>query len=71
MSRGENKAEISEGKVDKENNLSFVVVREFNGQQFKIKYQGKLEADTIKGNIIFNVQGEERKLDWTANRVKQ
>lgn len=38
--------EISDGKVDGDN-ISFTVVREFNGNQFKQNYQGKLDGDTI------------------------
>src|SRR5690348_2522724 len=41
------KTEISEGSV-KGDDVSFVVVRERNGQQIKIQYKGKLAGDTIK-----------------------
>jgi hypothetical protein len=70
ITRMETKTEIMEGKIDKENNLSFVVVREFNGQPFKILYKGKLEGDAIKGNIVLTIQGQERMIEWTANRAK-
>jgi hypothetical protein len=42
--RGE--TEISDGKVDGDN-ISFSVVREFNGNQFKQNYKGTVEGDTI------------------------
>ena len=38
--------EISDGKVDGDN-ISFHVVREFNGNQMKQSYKGKVEGDTI------------------------
>lgn len=38
--------DISDGKIDG-NDLSFSVVREFNGNQFKQNYKGKLDGDTI------------------------
>ena len=41
---------ISDGKVDGDN-VSFSVVREFNGNQFKQNYVGKLDGDTIHFTI--------------------
>ncbi len=38
--------EISEGKVEGDD-VSFTVVREFNGNQMKMNYKGKLDGDTI------------------------
>jgi hypothetical protein len=38
--------DISDGKVDGDN-VSFTVVREFNGNQIKQNYKGKLDGDTI------------------------
>lgn len=38
--------DISDGKVDGDD-VSFTVVREFNGNQIKQNYKGKLEGDTI------------------------
>lgn len=56
----------------KDNALSFSVEREFNGNKFVTKYEGKLDGDTIKGSMEvpgFN-GGEARKIDWTATRAK-
>lgn len=39
-------AEISDGKVEGDN-LSFTVVREFNGNKIKQNYKGKLSGDSI------------------------
>jgi hypothetical protein len=63
------KSEIKEGSI-KGSDVSFVVVRERNGQEFKTTYKGKLEGDTIKGNMINVRQGQERSVEWTANRSK-
>ena len=64
-------APISEATF-KDGALAFAVVRDFGGNSFKVKYQGKLEGDTIKGQIErpgFN-GGEATKIDWAATRVK-
>ncbi|MBV8834435.1 MAG: hypothetical protein JO108_34995 [Acidobacteriaceae bacterium] len=42
--RGE--TEISDGKIDGDN-VSFNVVREFNGNKMTLNYKGKVEGDTI------------------------
>jgi len=39
--------QISDGKVDGDN-VSFVTVTEFNGNQIKILYKGKVSGDEIK-----------------------
>jgi hypothetical protein len=39
-------AEISDGKIDGDN-ISFKVVREFNGNQMTSVYKGKVDGDTI------------------------
>jgi hypothetical protein len=59
--------EISEGKV-KDNEISFVVTREFGGNKMVIKYSGKLEGDTIKGKSEFEREGEVRSREWEAKR---
>ena len=41
---------ISDGKVNGDD-ISFNVVREFNGNQFTTKYTGKVSGDTIKLTI--------------------
>jgi hypothetical protein len=63
------KTPISDGKI-KDNDLSFDVVREFNGNKFTTKYKGKLNGDAIKGSMVRNFNGEERTTEWTANRAK-
>jgi hypothetical protein len=69
ITRNDMKSEISEGKI-KENEISFFQEREFNGNKIKLNYKGKLEGDTIKGNISVNFNGEDRMFDWTAMKAK-
>lgn len=42
--------EIADGRV-KDNHLSFLVIRDFNGRQFKQHYEGTLDGDTIHFTI--------------------
>src|SRR4051794_36385155 len=60
-------APISEGKVDGDN-VTFAVVREMNGNQFRINYSGKVAGDEIK--ITGEVAGMDRKFEMTAKRAK-
>jgi hypothetical protein len=60
------KIEIKDGSV-KNNEVSFVIVRERNGQEVKITYKGKLDGDMIKGT--FGREGGQSR-DWVATRVK-
>jgi hypothetical protein len=52
--------------------VAFALKREFNGQSFTIKYEGKLAGDTIKGTSEFPGfgGGEPTKSDWEAKRDK-
>jgi hypothetical protein len=52
----------------KGNDLSFKVKRDFNGQEFVIKYSGKLSDDKITGKAEFDMNGETRAMDWNAKR---
>ena len=45
--------------------------REFNGNSFVIKYDGKLEGDNITGTIERpSREGGTTKVDWKATRQK-
>ena len=57
---------ISDGKVDGDN-LSFVVRREFNGNEMKINYTGKLDG----GNLVMKSQreGSDRVMEFTAKKA--
>lgn len=58
---------ISEGKADGDN-VSFAVVREFNGNQFRINYKGKVSGDEMK--ITGELVGRDRTFEMTAKRAK-
>jgi hypothetical protein len=69
VSRGENETEIKEGKVSKDGEVTFEVVRETQGNTVTQKYKGKLEGDTIKGKVEFERNGEAQSRDWEAKRA--
>ncbi len=61
--RGE--TDISDGKIDGDN-ISFSVVREFNGNTMKQNYKGVIEGDTIHFTVVREGgpgPGGERKMD--------
>ena len=63
--------DISDGKIDG-NNLSFTVVREFNGNQFKQNYKGTLDGDTIHFTLTMEGgQGQGRSRQFDAKRAAQ
>jgi hypothetical protein len=56
----------------KDNVVHFTVTREFNGNKIVIKYDGKLEGDTITGKIErpgFNEHDSAVILEWKATRA--
>jgi hypothetical protein len=58
-------AEIQEGKIDGDS-ISFVVVRNFQGNEVKVTYKGAVSGDEIKLKMGFG----EREVEMTAKRVK-
>ena len=52
----------------KDGDVSFTVVREFNGNKMTSKYTGKVIADVIKGKMEFERNGETQSRDWEAKR---
>lgn len=63
------KTDISDGKV-KGDDVSFNVVREFNGNKMTIKYSGKVEGDAIKGTMESERNGQAQSRKWEAKREK-
>jgi hypothetical protein len=59
---------IDEGGTVKDGTVAFGVTRERDGQKFTVKYNGKLDGDTIKGTMEFNFGGNARMVDWEAKR---
>jgi hypothetical protein len=62
--RGE--SEISDGKIDGDN-ISFSQVLNFNGNEMKVTYTGKIDGDTIK---LTRQMGDRPAMDIVAKRVK-
>ncbi len=60
--------EITEGKI-KGDEISFVVVRTFQGEERKIQYKGKVSGDEIKLSITFSPDRPAREV--VAKRVKE
>jgi hypothetical protein len=58
---------IEDGKVDGDD-VSFTVTREFNGNKFVQKFNGKLSDKTIKGKIETERNGEKMSRDWEAKK---
>lgn len=51
--------------------VKFSVTREFNGNKFTTKYEGRLDGDTIRGSSERpGATGDNAKRDWHATRVK-
>lgn len=50
--------------------ISFSVVRSFNGNSFTNKYSGTLAAGAIKGKMEFNRNGDPQSRDWEAKLQK-
>lgn len=55
----------------KDDVLAFTVDREIGGNKFTLKFQGKVEGDTVKGSVeVPGMNGADgRKLDWNGQRV--
>jgi carbon monoxide dehydrogenase subunit G len=51
--------------------IAFDVLRNINGDDYLVKYHGRIQGDTIKGTIEApgHDGGEGVKLDWDAKRV--
>jgi hypothetical protein len=67
IGRGGSETAIQDAKL-KDDQLSFTVVRERNGQTMTSKYSGKLAGDTIKGKVETERDGQTRTRDWEAKR---
>ena len=58
---------ISEGKVDGDN-VSFVVKVEFNGNEMKMNYAGKMEGDSLQ--LKMSREGSDNTRDMTLKRAR-
>lgn len=59
--------EIKDAKLDG-TNITFSVTREFNGNSFTSKYEGKLSDGAIKGKVEIDRNGETMSRDWEAKK---
>lgn len=71
LTRSAQSAEISNGAI-KGDQVSFEVTTERNGNAQTTKYEGKVEADAIKGTQTGSRKdgGEGRSREWEAKRSK-
>jgi hypothetical protein len=60
-------AAIEDGKV-KGDEISFAISRDVNGTKMTVKYSGKVTAETIKGKIESERNGQAQSRDWEAKR---
>ncbi len=60
---------ISDGKVTGAD-VSFNVVRDFNGNSMTIKYSGTVADGVIKGKVEMDRQGTPTSRDWEAKLQK-
>jgi hypothetical protein len=66
---GRNNTETNiENATFKDDQISFTVTRERNGNKFTTKYTGKLDGSTIKGMTESERNGETVKRDWEAKK---
>jgi hypothetical protein len=57
---------ISDGKVDGDS-ISFTVNANFNGNDVKLNYKGKVSADELK--LTLEIPGRDRTIEMTAKRA--
>ena len=69
ISGRQNDSPIEDAKISGDD-ISFKVVREFNGNKFTTKYNGKISGDSIKGKVELPARagGEATTRDWEAKR---
>ncbi len=70
VARNDQSTDITDGTF-KNDEVSFSVERERNGQKFVSKYKGKVEGDSINGKIEIELGGETRSFDWKPTREKK
>src|SRR5438309_1758578 len=58
--------QIADGKIDGDN-LTFVVAANFNGNEFKISYAGKVAGNEIK--LTLTVPGRDQTFEMTAKKT--
>ena len=67
ISGRQNDSPIEDAKIAGDD-ISFKVVREFNGNKMVQQFAGKLSGDSIKGKVETERNGEKTSRDWEAKR---
>ena len=62
-------SDIEEAKLEKDQ-ISFLAKREFNGNRFEVKFNGKVEPDDLVGKITVDFGNGPQDFDWDAKRVE-
>jgi hypothetical protein len=62
-----NTSDIERAKLEKDQ-ISFVAQREFNGNQFEVKFDGKVAPDELHGTINVDFGNGPQEFEWTAKR---
>ena len=60
------KSVITDGKVDGDN-LSFTLTVDFQGNEMKLNYKGKVTGDEMK--LTVEMPGGGQSIEWTAKKV--
>lgn len=60
------KSQIEDGKIDGDN-LSFVITANFQGNEAKISYKGKVSGDNIK--LTATIPGMDQTIEYTIKRT--
>ena len=64
----DNTTEIEETKLDKDQ-LAFIARREFNDNEFVVRFEGEVEPDDIVGTVAVDFGNGPREFDWHAERI--
>ena len=70
LGRNNRETAIEDGKY-KDGEVSFKINREMNGNNFTIKYKGKIEGDTFKGQRELDRDGQTNIRKFEAKRAKE
>ena len=62
------KSTIADGKIDGEN-ISFSITANFQGNDMKLNYKGKISGDTIKLSVEFAGGGGGQTIEWTLKKA--
>jgi opacity protein-like surface antigen len=62
------KSVITDGKIDGDN-ISFTITANFQGNDMKLNYKGKVAGDTIKLSVEFQGGGGGQTIEWTLKKA--